>query len=44
MVDKYDYSQEDAERFASFMEPMLAIDPAKRASASSLVDHEWLNI
>lgn len=43
MVDKYDYKPEDAELFASFMDPMLIINPKMRASASDMLNHPWLS-
>ncbi|KAG8887865.1 serine/threonine protein kinase, CMGC group [Tulasnella sp. 332] len=43
MVDKYDYSREEADLFASFMNPMLAIDPKRRANARDMLDHPWLS-
>jgi len=42
MMEKYDHKPEDAELFASFMEPMLAIDPKKRVSAKDMLNHPWL--
>ncbi|KAG9001990.1 serine/threonine protein kinase, CMGC group [Tulasnella sp. JGI-2019a] len=43
MMDKYDYTREEADLFASFMNPMLAIDPKKRANARDMLDHPWLS-
>lgn len=43
MIDKYDYSKEDADLFASFLSPMLVVDPKKRANARDMLDHPWLS-
>jgi len=43
MIDKYDYTPEEAELFASFMNPMLVIDPKLRASARDMLNHPWLS-
>ncbi|KIO29413.1 hypothetical protein M407DRAFT_242634 [Tulasnella calospora MUT 4182] len=43
MKDKYDYKPEDAQLFASFMEPLLKVDWHSRASAKDMLDHPWLN-
>jgi len=44
MKDKYDYKPEQAELFASFLEPMLAVDCSKRASAKDMLEHPWLKV
>ena len=42
MADKYDYTPEQAQLFASFMEPMLTVDWKTRAHAKDMLDHPWL--
>jgi serine/threonine-protein kinase SRPK3/serine/threonine-protein kinase SRPK1 len=39
---KYRLPKPDADGLASFLAPMLAVDPADRASASQLLAHPWL--
>jgi serine/threonine protein kinase len=41
--EKYSWSDEDGKSFADFLIPMLAFDPAKRATASDCLKHPWLN-
>ncbi|KAG8908042.1 serine/threonine protein kinase, CMGC group [Tulasnella sp. 403] len=43
MTDKYDYKPEEAQLFASFMEPMLSVDWKKRISAKEMLNHPWLD-
>lgn len=42
LVQKYDWSVHEAKLFASFLEPMLAYDPNKRATAWDCLNHPWL--
>lgn len=44
MMEKYLYSEEEAQSLCSFLDPMLACDFKKRANARDLVNHEWLNV
>eukprot|EP00040_Diaphanoeca_grandis_P019143 m.100865 g.100865 ORF g.100865 m.100865 type:complete len:537 (+) comp27282_c0_seq1:293-1903(+) len=40
--EKYHFSEFDAAEFAGFLLPMLAVDKAKRASATTCLKHPWL--
>ena len=40
--DKYKLSTQDADELAAFVNPMLAIDPDKRATALECLRHPWL--
>jgi len=42
LIEKYDWSDEDAEQFASFLLPMLEVIPEKRATAAQCLKHPWL--
>ncbi|KAH8804300.1 kinase-like protein [Flagelloscypha sp. PMI_526] len=42
LSDKYLFPQEDADRLASFLDPMLRLHPDKRAKAGELIHHNWL--
>ncbi|OSD05852.1 Pkinase-domain-containing protein [Trametes coccinea BRFM310] len=44
MVEKYLWSEKDAEALCSFLEPMLVIDHRKRAHARVMVNHPWLEV
>jgi len=39
---KYQFSDADAAAFAAFLKPMLNFNPARRATAASLLSHPWL--
>lgn len=41
--DKYLFPKADADALASFLTPMLRLHPEKRAKASELVHHNWLD-
>jgi len=41
--DKYLFPKEEADAIASFLTPMLRLHPDKRAKASELVHHNWLD-
>ncbi|KAM5535771.1 hypothetical protein V8D89_010585 [Ganoderma adspersum] len=41
--DKYLLPKEEAELIASFLNPMLRLNPDKRAKASELIHHAWLD-
>ncbi|CAG9858551.1 unnamed protein product [Phyllotreta striolata] len=43
LMEKYDWSRQDAEEFAAFLKPMLDFDPNKRATAADCLEHPWLN-
>ncbi|XP_040894609.1 SRSF protein kinase 2 isoform X2 [Toxotes jaculatrix] len=43
LVEKYGWSQEDADHFTRFLLPMLEMVPEKRASAGECLNHPWLN-
>ena len=40
--DKYFFSKVDADALSSFLTPMLRLHPDKRAKASNLIHHNWL--
>ncbi|XP_023036909.1 SRSF protein kinase 3 [Drosophila willistoni] len=42
LVEKYEWSDPEAEAFAAFLKPMLEFDPAKRATAAECLEHPWL--
>jgi serine/threonine protein kinase len=42
--DKYKFSRVVAEEIAAFMEPMLALEPAQRATAADCLHHPWLRV
>ncbi|KAM9475947.1 SRSF protein kinase 1a isoform 2-T2 [Clarias gariepinus] len=42
LLDKYEWSREDAETFADFLLPMLELIPEKRATAAECLRHPWL--
>ncbi len=41
--DKYEITREVAQTIASFLSPMLRLNPEKRAGAGELVHHRWLD-
>lgn len=41
--DKYLFPRAEADAIASFLNPMLRLHPDKRAKASDLVHHNWLD-
>jgi serine/threonine protein kinase len=42
LMEKYNYSTEEACELVSFLRPMLDLIPEKRASAGSMMNHSWL--
>ncbi|KAF9568521.1 kinase-like protein [Agrocybe pediades] len=42
MMEKYLFSEPDADLLCKFLEPMLAIDMRERSNARDLKDHPWL--
>lgn len=42
LVEKYEWSKEEAQSFSSFLCPMLNLVPEKRASAAQCLSHPWL--
>ncbi|KAH8831736.1 kinase-like protein [Flagelloscypha sp. PMI_526] len=42
LCDKYLFPKTDADRLASFLNPMLRLHPDKRAKAGELIHHNWL--
>lgn len=43
LTEKYEWSMEQANEFASFLKPMLEYDPTKRATAADCLTHVWIN-
>ena len=43
-MEKYKFNEVEATSFAEFLEPLLAWDPDKRASAQTALDHPWLTM
>nr|XP_005995499.1 PREDICTED: SRSF protein kinase 1 isoform X2 [Latimeria chalumnae] len=43
LVEKYEWSQEEAAAFTEFLLPMLELVPEKRATAAECLRHPWLN-
>ncbi|XP_042318929.1 SRSF protein kinase 1 [Sceloporus undulatus] len=43
LVEKYDWSQDEAAAFTDFLIPMLELNPEKRATAAQCLRHPWLN-
>lgn len=41
--DKYEFSTDTANTIASFLNPMLRLNPEKRAGAGELTHHRWLD-
>uniref|UniRef100_A0A8C2SU46 non-specific serine/threonine protein kinase n=1 Tax=Coturnix japonica TaxID=93934 RepID=A0A8C2SU46_COTJA len=42
LVEKYEWSQDDAAAFTDFLLPMLELIPEKRATAAECLRHPWL--
>ena len=42
LMEKYDFTQEDADGLSNFLLPMLAFDPKERATARACADHPWV--
>lgn len=42
--DKYKMNSHQADKFASFLMPMLEVDPRRRATALEALQHPWLEI
>lgn len=43
LIQKYEWSVDDASAFADFLRPMLDFDPDKRATAKQCLEHSWLH-
>lgn len=43
LVDKYKFSETDANSFMEFLCPLLDFDPEKRPTAAQCLQHPWLN-
>lgn len=44
LMEKYEWSEQDAKAFSNFLLPMLRADPAKRASATECLKDPWLTL
>lgn len=42
LAEKYDYDKDVAAAFASFLRPMLDLNPKTRATAREALSHPWL--
>ncbi|XP_065097799.1 SRSF protein kinase 1b isoform X4 [Paramisgurnus dabryanus] len=42
LVEKYEWSREEAQNFADFLLPMLDLVPEKRATAAECLRHSWI--
>lgn len=42
LLDKYEWRQEEASRFSSFLLTMLELLPEKRATAAQCLKHPWI--
>ncbi|XP_049590853.1 SRSF protein kinase 1b isoform X3 [Syngnathus scovelli] len=42
LVDKYEWSKEEAHNFSSFLQPMLDLVPERRATAAQCLSNAWL--
>lgn len=42
LVEKYEWSKEEAHNFSSFLLPMLDLVPERRATAAHCLSHPWL--
>lgn len=42
LTEKYLIPEEDADILSHFLEPMLLLDPAKRATAKDMLEEPWL--
>ncbi|XP_062842670.1 SRSF protein kinase 1b isoform X2 [Trichomycterus rosablanca] len=43
LVEKYEWSKEEAQSFSSFLLPMLDLIPEKRATAAECLRHPWIS-
>lgn len=43
LVEKYEWSREEAQTFSDFILPMLDLIPEKRATAAECLRHPWIN-
>jgi hypothetical protein len=43
LVEKYEWSEEDAEELTSFLLPMLDFVQENRATAAQCLEHPWLS-
>lgn len=44
LLEKYNFSETDAEAFSSFLNGMLTFKPKKRATAAQCLEHPWLTM
>ena len=42
LIEKYKWHKDEAELFASFLEPMLDYNPSARATAQQCLQHPWV--
>lgn len=44
LVEKFEFSEKDAQEFADFLRPILDFAPEKRPTAQQCLKHPWLNL
>ncbi len=42
LIQKYDFTDEDAEGFSNYLLPMLEFSPAERTTARASAEHAWV--
>ncbi|XAR69688.1 Non-specific serine/threonine protein kinase [Bertholletia excelsa] len=42
LMEKYEFSEQDARRMAGFLAPILDFDPENRPTAAQCLDHPWI--
>ncbi len=42
LIQKYDFTDDDAEGFSNYLLPMLEFNPAERTTARASAQHAWV--
>jgi serine/threonine-protein kinase SRPK3 len=42
LIQKYDFTDDDADGFSNYLLPMLDFDPKQRTTARLCADHAWV--